>query len=63
MFVKHDELKTKSFDTEASYEVSAEELKEKLISVLCGNQEETCLEIEDVIEELDHEFQFDVRKE
>ena len=30
--------------------------------MLCGDQEETCLEIEDIIEELEDEFQFDVRK-
>ena len=52
-----------SCDIEDSYEALVEELTEKLSSVLHNNQEETCLEIEDVIEELDHEFQFDVRKE
>ena len=47
-----DESQSNFFDAEAGCEALTDELKVKLISVLYDNQEETCLEIEDIEEEL-----------
>ena len=48
---------------EEGYEVLADELKGKLINVPYVNQEEVCLEIEEIEEELNEEFEFDMRNE
>ena len=63
VIVKCEEFQSKSFDIEASYQALVEELKEKSINVLYDDQEKTCLEIEDTVEEIEDKFQFDVRKE
>ena len=49
---KHDELQLKSFNTDTGCEALAYELKVKLISKIYDDQEEACLEIEDIEEEL-----------
>ena len=46
--LKFDQLQSKSFNVEACYEALVDELKAKLISVIYDNQEEACLEIEDI---------------
>ena len=51
------------FFTEAGHEAVSHELKDKLISVIHDNQEEAHLDVEDIEEELNGEFEFDVRKE
>ena len=50
--MNYDELKPKSFDMEAIYDALVEELKDKLINVIYGYQEEMCLKIEDIIYEI-----------
>ena len=55
-FLKHNQQQSKSFDIEAEYDILVDELKEKLISVLYDNQEEACLDAEDIEENLNEEF-------
>ena len=41
-------MQLKSFDTESGCEDLVDEFQEKLVSMFCDNQEEACLEIEDI---------------
>ena len=59
--MKWDELQSKSFDIESGYEPLLDEIEVKLISLLYDNQEEACLDIEVTEEELNEEFEFEMR--
>ena len=48
---------------EVRCEELVEKLKKKLCSVIHMNQEEACLEVKDIREEIDDEFALDVRDE
>ena len=49
-------MQSKIFDAEVGYGDLVDELKVKMISILCDNQDEVHLEIEDIEEELNEEF-------
>ena len=45
------------------YEELVEKLKNEICSVMCTNQEEACLEVEDMIEKIEDEFELDIKVE
>ena len=59
--VRYDKLERNSVYVEVRYEELVEKLKNELCSVIHMNQEVACLEVEDLREEIDDGFVFDVR--
>ena len=61
MCVEHDKLNRKSTHLEVRHDALVEQLKNKLCSVVCMNQREECLEVEDIRKEIYEEFVMDAR--